>query len=72
MLEEKSHIKYLGIMLDTNLNWKSHVNCISKTIKRSIGKLSKIRYYVTLDVLTNLFYALLAIPFLDLWYSCLG
>ena len=62
-LEEKSHIKYLGIMLDTNLNWKSHVHYISKKVKRSIGILSKIRYHVNLDVLTNLYYALIY-PFL--------
>ena len=62
-LEEKSDIKYLGIMLDTNLNWKSHVHYISKKIKRSIGILSKIRYHVNLDVLTNLYYALIY-PFL--------
>ena len=62
-LEEKSHIKYLGIMLDTNLNWKSHVHDISKKIKRSIGILSKIRYHVNLDVLTNPYYALIN-PFL--------
>ena len=62
-LEEKSHVKYLGIMLDTNLNWKSHVHYISKKVKRSIGFLSKIRYHVNLDVLTNLYYALIY-PFL--------
>lgn len=62
-LEEKSHIKYLGIMLDSNLNWKNHVQYISKKIKRSIGIISKIRYYVALDVLISLYHALLY-PFL--------
>ena len=58
-LKEKPCIKYLGIMLDSNLNWKSHVNCISTKIKRSICILSKMRYLVTLDVLINLYYTLI-------------
>ena len=62
-LKEKPCIKYLGIMLDSNLNWKSHVNCISTKIKRSIGILSKMRYLVTLDVLISPYYTLIY-PFL--------
>ena len=43
-LKEKPCIKYLEIMLDSNLNWKTYVNYISTKIKRSIGILSKMRY----------------------------
>ena len=43
-LKKKPCIKYLGIMLDSNLNWKSHVNYISTKIKRSVGILSNLRY----------------------------
>ena len=42
LLEEKNHVKYLGIMMDNNLNWKSHATYIAKKIKRSIGILSKL------------------------------
>ena len=63
LLEEKNHMKYLGIMMDNNLNWKSHATYIAKKIKRSIGILSKLHYYVTLDTLITLYYALLY-PFL--------
>ena len=63
LLEEKNHVKYLGIMMDNNLYWKSHATYIAKKIKRSIGILSKLRYYVTLDTLITLYYAL-QYPFL--------
>ena len=63
LLEEKNHVKYLGILMDNNLNWKSHASYIAKKIKRSIGILSKLRYYVTLDTLITLYFALLY-PFL--------
>ena len=40
---EENSIRYLGI--DSNLNWKSHINYIAKKVQRSIGTLSKLRYY---------------------------
>ena len=54
VLMHKNCIKYLGIMIYSHLNWKSQVSYISKTIKRNIGNLSKIRHYVNLKTLTNL------------------
>ena len=56
-------VKYLGITIDSNLSWKSQVNYIAIKIKRTIGILSKLRYYVTLDILVKLYYALIY-PFL--------
>ena len=55
-------IRYLGILIDSHLNWKHHVDCIVKKI-RSTGILSKLRYYVGLDILLSLYYALIY-PFL--------
>ena len=52
-------VKYLGILIDSNLSWKSHIDSICKKIKRSIGMLSKIRYYVPLKILVNLYYTLI-------------
>ena len=63
ILKERDCIKYLGVMIDTNLRWKEHVNYINKKIKRSIGLLSKIRYYVDLGCLIKLYHTLIY-PFL--------
>ena len=62
-LQKENCIKYLGIMIDSSLSWKSQISCISKKIKRSIGILSKLRYYVGLSILIKLYYALVY-PFL--------
>ena len=62
-LQKENCIKYLGIMIDSNLSWKTQISCISKKIKRSIGILSKLRYYVDLSILIKLYYALIY-PFL--------
>ena len=62
-LNEKDNIKYLGIIIDSNLNWKKQVKSISTKMKRNIGILSKLRYYVHLDILISLYYSFIY-PFL--------
>ena len=56
-------VKYLGILIDSNLAWKSQIECTAKKIKRSVGILSKLRYYVHTNILINLYYTLIY-PFL--------
>ena len=63
ILMHENSIKYLGIMIDSHLNWKSQVNYISKKIQRNIGILSKIRHFVNLKTLSMLYYSLIY-PFL--------
>ena len=62
-LTEENSIRYLGIYIDSNLNWKSHISYIAKKVKRSIGTLSKLRYYLNSKTLLDLYYALVY-PFL--------
>jgi hypothetical protein len=62
-LQQEKCIKYLGIFIDSNLSWKPQVDNIAKKIKRSVGVLSKLRYYVNINILTNIYYALIC-PYL--------
>ena len=71
-LNQEFSVKYLGIIIDSNLSWKSQVSYIAKKIKRNIGILSKLRYYVNLDILAKLYYALINISLLNLWFNFLG
>lgn len=50
-------------MIDSNLSWKKKVACVLKKVRRGIGILSKIRYYITKDILKSLYYKLIY-PFL--------
>ena len=75
-LKQEGNKKYLGVIIDKNLNWKSHVSFLTKKIKRNIGALSKLRHFVNIDILTNLYYALIY-PFFTYYilsrgntYSC--
>ena len=58
-LKYEDNIKYLGVLIDKNLNWKSHVSFLSKKIKGNIGAISKLRHFVNRDILINLYYALI-------------
>ena len=45
-INQYKSVKYLGILIDCHLNWKEHIQQISKKISRGIGILCKIRHYV--------------------------
>ena len=45
-------------MIDKNLNWKSHVKYISTNIFKACGALAKLRNCVSIDILKNVYHAL--------------
>ena len=47
-ISEKTHIKYLGVLIDSQLNWKHHIVNISKKISRGVGVMYRIRNFVYL------------------------
>lgn len=42
---------FLGILIDDNLMWKDQIQCVDKCVRRKIGLLFKLRYYVPKRVL---------------------
>jgi len=62
-VEQKTCVKYLGLIIDCHLNSKKHVHEVSKKMSRGIGILSKLRHFVIDDILTPLYYSLVY-PFL--------
>ena len=46
-IEQKDHIKYLGVMIDENVNWKHHISFICSQISRNTGIFHKLRHYLT-------------------------
>ena len=51
--------KYLGVYFDKDLNWKTHINYVSKKVSKSCGLLSKLRYCLEIDTLREVYYALI-------------
>ena len=58
-ISEKDSLKYLGVVIDSTLSWKQHITAISKKISRSIGIMYKIRSYLPLQIMKNLYYSLI-------------
>ena len=58
-LEQKSYIKYLGVLIDQNLSWKNHVDSVIVKISKTIGMIAKLRYFVPSTVLVNIYNSLI-------------
>ena len=57
-IKEKECIKYLGVLIDSTLSWKHHILNISKKISRAIGIIYKLRPFLPLKVMRNVYYSL--------------
>ena len=55
---ESPKIKYLGIILDSRLTWKHHVNEICKKLGRSLGMIYKTRKLCNENILRSLYFSL--------------
>ena len=53
-----THVKYLGIYLDSHLKWNYHCEILAAKLSRMNGLLSKIRYYVTPNTLKEIYFAI--------------
>ena len=49
-------VKYLGIKIDQNLNWKDYINDIVVKLNRANALLIKIRNFVNMTILKTLIY----------------
>ena len=56
---EKDHVMYLGVTLDTHLNWNHHILNVSKKISRSVGIMYKLKHYMNSKMLKNIYYSLI-------------
>ena len=71
-LYSEKFVKYLGIYLDSQLNWAPHTEILSIKLNRAVGMLKKIRHYVprnvsiTFNLLWNLFIIVI------IWSSNMG
>ena len=54
-----SHAKFLGVLVDDKLTWKSHITHISNKVAKNIGILNKLRHRVPLNTLHTLYNTLL-------------
>ena len=49
--------KYLGVIIDNNLNFKTHIQNVENKVSRSVGILSKLRFLFPPSTFLQLYYA---------------
>ena len=58
-IQQKRTIKYLGIFIDENLKWDAQIQHVNNRIAKNLGILNKLRYYVSVSSLRQLYYNLI-------------
>ena len=58
-LEQKTFVKYLGILIDNNLSGKYHIDYISSKVSKGIGMLARLRHLVPFATLLNIYRSLI-------------
>ena len=56
IVEEASTIKYLGVILDNNLKWTSHIAFVKNKVAKSIGIIRRASKFLTKPTLCKLHY----------------
>ena len=62
-IEFVSNFNFLGIKIDTNLNWISHTNFVANKILKTAGVLNKLRDILPQSVLTAIYFSLIQCHF---------
>ena len=57
-IKQSSQVQYLGVILQDDLHWATHLANLEKKSSRSIGLLSKIRQYVSMHLLQTIYYSI--------------
>ena len=57
-IENVKSFKFLGIMFDENLSWKSHVHMITNKLAKVVGILCRFKYIYPLNALTSIYSSL--------------
>ena len=55
ILNVKNMLKYLGILIDSNLTWKHYVDHIASKISKTIGIIARLRHFVPLSTLLTIY-----------------
>ena len=63
-IQRKEYIKYLGVYIDENLKWDAQISHINDKIAKTTGILFKLRHYVSIRTLKQLYYTLIY-PYLN-------
>ena len=50
-IEYVAHFKFLGVIIDYNMTWSSHINYIANKLSRMCGIISRLKHHVPVYIL---------------------
>jgi len=59
ILERVTYTKFLGILIDQNLDWKQHTSHIALKVSKSLGILNRIKALLSTELLKTLYYTMI-------------
>ena len=57
-LYKTKYLRYLGIKIDENLNWKVHIHDLASKLNRANAILAKLRHFVNSEILRSTYFAI--------------
>lgn len=51
-------IRYLGVLVDSNLSWKPHINGIRLKLGRNVGIMQRMKFILPLEAMRSIYFAL--------------
>ena len=57
-LYKTKYLRYLGIQIDQNSNWKVHIHDLASKLNRANAILVKLRYFVNSEMLRSTYFAI--------------
>ena len=70
-LECKNHVKYLGVLLDSHLSWKYHIDNVALKISRLFLVIARLRHLVPFTTLLSIYRSLI-LPYLSYGLAAWG
>ena len=58
-IERVGELNFLGLTLDSNLNWRKHTEKITNKCSKTIGVLNRLKYVLLLDIKVLLYNTLI-------------
>ena len=70
-LECKEYVKYLGVLIDSHLSWKFHIDYVASKLSKIVGIIARLRHFVPFNTLLSIYQSLM-FPYLTFGLSAWG
>ena len=70
-LECKNHVKYLGVLLDSDLSWKYRIDNVALKTSRIIGVIARLRHLVFFTTILSIYRSFI-LPYLSYGLAAWG